>query len=144
MPYFGSIHVSSSGFACDEETSSWAIFRLTKNIDFQHDVDGVFPSHFHLTVRDSETKDELGVEGIATKKKGGEKTMKVGKRLASKLVKRSEHETKEDAEASQEKGKENLKVDAVTQDWGHKNASTVALACNEKRISTGKLSYIWR
>ena len=57
------------------------------------------------------------MEGVATKKnKNNEKTMKVGKRLASKLLKQREHESKEDAEAAQEKGKENLKVEAVTQD----------------------------
>ena len=63
------------------------------------------------------SKDDCGQEGIAVKKNnGGEKTMKIGKRLSSILIKQREHDGREDAEAAAAKNKENLAVAAATQD----------------------------
>lgn len=58
----------------------------------------------------------MGTEGIATKKRPKEKTLKVGKRLAAKMVKQREHETKEEAADYVAKDKEGLTASFVDQD----------------------------
>lgn len=58
----------------------------------------------------------MGTEGIAVQKNPKQKTLKVGKKLASKLIKQRQHETKEDAQECHDKAKEGLTASGVDQD----------------------------
>lgn len=60
-------------------------------------------------------QDDTGVEGVAVEKNPGQKTIKVGKRLASSKIKQEHHETREEANEAMEANASNLKVDAVDQ-----------------------------
>lgn len=60
----------------------------------------------------------MGNEGVAIKKDPGVKTLKIGKKLASTLVKQRAHDSREEAAEAHQKAKEGLAVASADEDLG--------------------------
>lgn len=61
------------------------------------------------------SQDDEGNEGIAVAKNPGEKLLRIGKKMASTLVRQKQHDSKDEAKEEQEKGAKALKVKGVDQ-----------------------------